>query len=237
MSDTVSLEELFRHAVTFPGAGAAIAELQTALSHLEEELERSADQIALRLRARHAHLSEELHPEDKEYEKYDLERTVNVLLPRVVRGGFILTMWSAFEVAAHDLALYAYRERAMALDDDPFRNGSLLKNLDKVFTQGLGVPAFPDPIVRERIDELRGLRNALIHHSGKVTKLPSSLQRHTQDEYTAIGLYLYEDIRHQYVVPKADFVRKGLDLLSGYLLHLSERVYQAVHPTPLTDDA
>ena len=46
MPNTTSLEELFR-AVTFPRAGVAIAALQTALGHLEEELERSAVQIAL----------------------------------------------------------------------------------------------------------------------------------------------------------------------------------------------
>lgn len=146
-------------------------------------------------------------------------------------------MWSAFEVAAHDLAEYAYRERRLKLNGDPFRRGSFLQNLERVFTQGLGVPAFPDPIVRQRIDELRGFRHALIHHNGKVTELPSSLQRNSADEYSVIGLHLYEDMRHKYVVPKAEFVRAALDLVSRYLLELSERVYEAVHPTPLTDDA
>ena len=100
MPHNTSLEELFRHAVTFPGAGVAMAALQTALTHLEEELERSADQLGLRLNARHNKFRGELHPEDEEDEQYDLDRTVNVLLPRVVRGGFILTLWSTFEVAA-----------------------------------------------------------------------------------------------------------------------------------------
>lgn len=204
MPHTPSLEELRRHAVTFPGARVAIAALQTALGHLEEELERSADQIALRLRARHAQLRDELHPEDQKYEEYDLDRTVNVLLPRVVRGGFVLTLWSTFEVAALDLAQYAYRESGKALDADPFRAGSFLNNLDSVFTKGLGVPAFPDSTIRQRLDELRLFRHALIHHGGKIDKLPPTLKRATPAEYAAIGLHFYEDLRHQCVVPNQD---------------------------------
>ena len=96
MPHTTSLEELYRRAVTFPGAGVAVAALQTALDHREEELQRSADQIRVRLHAKHTKLGDELHPEDKEQDEYDLDRTVNVLLPRVVRGGFVLTLWSTF---------------------------------------------------------------------------------------------------------------------------------------------
>jgi hypothetical protein len=237
MADTDSLEELYRRAVVFPGADVAVSDLRNALSHLEEEIERATDQIAVRLRARHARLKDELHPEDKEYEEYDLDRTVNVLLPKIVRGGFLLTMWSVFEVAARDLAEYAYREKGLSQNRDPFRYGDLLDNLDSVFTHGLGVPAFPDPVIRQRIDELRKVRHALIHHDGKVDELPASLRRSTKDEYSAIGLYLYEDRRHQYFVPEAPFVRQALDLVTQYLLELSERVYKAVHPTPLKDDA
>jgi len=235
MPHTTSLEELIRHAVTFPGAGVAIAELQTALGHLEEELERSAGQISIRLSAKHDKLRKKLHPEDKEYDEYDLDRTVNVLLPRVVRGGFVLTLWSTFEVAALDLAQYAYRVSGKALDRDPFRNGDFLKNLDRVFTKGLGIPAFPNPSMLQRLDELRCFRNALIHHGGKVGKLPSNLQRATAAEYAAIGLHLYEDLRHSYVVPRAEFTRGSLDLVTEYLLGLSARVYESIHPVPLTD--
>ena len=234
MADTVSLEELFRHAVTFPGPGAAIAGLQKALAHLEEELERAAAQITVRLRASHQRLAENLHPEDREYEIYDLDHTINVLLPRVVRGGFILTIWSVFEVAVRDLAEYAYHERALTLS---FRRGDILKELERVFTQNLGIPAFPDPSVRERLKELREFRHALVHHNGLVNQLPQSLQRSDTYGYSAIGLHLFEDLRHQYVVPKAEFVHRALALISAYLLDLSERVYQTVHPTPLKDDA
>jgi hypothetical protein len=238
MSDTTSLEELFRQAVTFPGAGVAVSRLQVALSHLEEEIERAADQITVRLRAGHARLKDKLHPEDKEYEEYDLDHTVNVLLPKIIRGGFLLTMWSVFEVAARDLAEYAYREKGLPRDKgDPFRYGDLLDNIENVFTRDLGVPAFPDLLIRERIDELRKFRHVLIHHDGKVLELPPSLRRNTEHDYSAIGLHFYEDMRHQYVVPKAEFVRAALDLVSEYLLKLSERVYHAVHPTPLKDDA
>jgi len=89
--------------------------------------------------------------------------------------------------------------------------------------------------VFQRLDELRLFRNALIHHGGKVNRLPPTLHRTTATEYAAIGLHFYEDMRHQYVVPRADFTRRSLDLVSEYILGLSERVYGAIHPIPLTD--
>ena len=233
MPRTTSLEEIFRNAVTFPGAGVAVSALQTALGHLEEELERSAAQISVRLSAKHSSLGEELHPEDKEQDEYELDRTVNVLLPRVVRGGFVLTLWSTFETAALDLAQYAARELHIAIPIDPFKHGSFLVNLDKVFTKTLKIAAFPDPAEHDRLDELRLFRHTLIHHGGKVVNLPVTLQRSNSQEYASIGLYLYEDMRHSYVVPDADFTRRRLELVSEYLLALSRRLYEAIHPVPL----
>jgi hypothetical protein len=235
MSATTSLEELYRHAVTFPGAGVALGSLASALKHVEEELERSAAQISLRVQAKHARLGDDLHPEDKEYEEYELERTTRALLPKIVRGGFILTLWSTFEVAALDIAECAHREIGRPLKGDPFRNGGFLKNLDVVFSKGLGIPAFPDRGVYERLDELRLFRHALVHHDGKVERLPATLRRASPEEYAAIGLHQYGDLRHEYVVPTAGFTRQALELVTSYLVSLSERVYAKLHPTPLTD--
>ena len=212
-----------------------MSSLASALAHAEEELERSAGQISLRMQAKHARLGDDLHPEDKECEQYELERTTKALLPKIICGGFILTLWSTFEVAALDLAEYAHREIGRPLKDDPFRNGGFLKNLDVVFTKSLGIPAFPDRGVYEQLDELRLFRHALVHHDGKVERLPATLRRATPEEYTAIGLHQYGDLRHEYVVPNSNFTRQALELVTSYLLSLSERVYATLHPTPLTD--
>ena len=39
-------------------------------------------------------------------------------------------------------------------------------------------------------------------------------------------------IRHNYVVPNAEYVRRSLDLVRVYLEALSERVYNTLHPEP-----
>jgi hypothetical protein len=36
-------------------------------------------------------------------------------------------------------------------------------------------------------------------------------------------------------VPTAGFTRQALELVTSYLVSLSERVYAKLHPTPLTD--
>jgi hypothetical protein len=235
MSATTSLEELYRRAVTFPSAGVALGSLASALVNVEEELERSAAQISIRMKAKHARLGDELHPEDREQDEYELERTIKVFLPKIVRGGFMLTLWSTFEVAALDIAEYAHRELGRKMKPDPFRNGGFLKNLENVFDKSLGISAFPDKPVYEQLEELRLFRNALVHHDGKMSKLPLALRRTTAEEYSAIGLYLYRDLRHEFVVPESAFTRNALELVSTYLNALADRVYAAIHPMPLAD--
>jgi len=189
------------------------------------------------LRQRHAGLGQDLHPDDRALDEHELDEVVNVLIPKTICSGFFLTMWAGFEVAVRDLAEYAGHEKGVQIGDDPFRYGNLLENLEVVFTRTLRISAFPDVTIQGRIKELHLFRHALIHHDGKVDKLPNTLRRTVGSEYAEIGLHRFVDLRHEYVVPTPQFVHQALEDISRYLFDLSERVYSAVHPVPMRDDA
>jgi hypothetical protein len=76
MSGEDALDDLVRHAVTFPSPSIPMAGLRTALATVEAQLKHARDQTTLRLRARHERDADTLHPDDREHDLYELEVTV-----------------------------------------------------------------------------------------------------------------------------------------------------------------
>ncbi|MCE9569598.1 MAG: hypothetical protein K8R10_06245 [Rhodocyclales bacterium] len=235
MPDHISFEELYRKAITFPGPNAAMAGLSVALETIEDELAHAGEQARVRLRARHQREIAYLHPEDREDDEYALKVTVEQVLPRVFRGGFILMLWSVFEVAVKRMAEYACRERNLPSLASSFKHGNFLDAVDRAYTKNLGVVAFPDSLVREKLDLLRHVRNALIHHNGSVAALPESLGAQNAAGYAALGLQTYTDLHDEFFVPHAAYLTENFAVVENYLALLSERVYASVHPVPAKD--
>ncbi|MBI4191534.1 MAG: hypothetical protein HY525_13475 [Betaproteobacteria bacterium] len=235
MTDHISLEELYRQTVTFPGPAIPLSGLLAALDTVEEELAHARDQAAVRLRARHQREAEFRHPEDLELDAYELEVTTNQILPRVFRGGFLLTLWSVFETVAKRMAEYVSTTRGLPTMQPQFRQPHFLKSLQKVYTESLGIVAFPDATEYGEIDTLRQVRNALIHHNGNVSALPDSMRNLSQEDLANLGLNVYSDLHETFFVPDAPFLTRSLSLVHGYLTSLSDRAYASAHPVPLVD--
>lgn len=233
MSEHMSLEEIYRHSVTFPGPHMPLFGLRTALKAVEEELAHASDQATVRLQVRHNQRANCIHPDDRDLDLHELEVTVRHTLPRVFRGGFVLTLWSVFEVVAKRMAEYVCRERRLPTVQSKFRHNFLV-SLDKVYAD-LTIVAFPDPAIREQLDQLRHIRNALIHRNGSVAALPESMRVRAPDSYATLGLQTYEDLHDEFFVPTADFLTRNFSLVEMYLTTLSERVYAAVHPMPIEE--
>lgn len=235
MPGHISFEELYRKAITFPGPIAAMAGLGVALETIEEELAHAVDQARVRQRARHQNEITYLHPEDIEDDEYALKVTVEQVLPRVFRGGFLLMLWSVFEVAVKRMAEYAFREQNLPSPTSIFKQGNFLDSMDKAYANNLGVTAFPNSLVRERLDLLRHVRNALIHHNGSVAALRKSLAHRNSAGYAALDLQTYTDLHEEFFVPNAAYLAESFTLVEAYLNFLSERVYESIHPVPARD--
>ena len=234
MSHT-SLAELYRRSVTFPGPSLRMAGLEAALAAVEEQLDQLKGQRAVRLYARLKREAHTMDQDDIQYELGQLKSTVEELFPKVFRGGFLISLWSVLEACTKDLAEYVRRERALPFGLQDLRAGDFLEQTEKFFARVLDLKAFPDKTSRAKIEELKGLRNCLVHHDGSATELPKSLRGKTEAEYETKGLLVYSDLHHQFVVPTAEYAERNLETVRSHLVQLAEQVYVAIHPVPLDD--
>jgi hypothetical protein len=235
MSSKPTIEQLFHRALTFPGPSSRLAGLEIALKTVEEQLVHTRAQQEVRLKAKLKRHGKSMHPEDIEMEEYDLAKTVDEILPKVFRGGFVISMWSVFEACVKDMAEYTRRQRKIPFGLQDLRAGDFLGQTEKFFEGALGLKAFPDKSMRRKIEELRGLRNALAHHDGSTNELPKSLRGRDATHYEVLGLQVYRDLHHEYAIPNAEYARQALAAVHAYLECLATRVYANLHPENVQD--
>jgi hypothetical protein len=238
MAEYTSLEDIYRQAVIFPGPAIPLGAMRTALLAVERELAHARDQAAVQLRARHERDVKTLHPEDRDLDLYEHKVAVEQILPRVFRGGFVLILWSVFEVVSKRMAEYVCVQRGLPSSKSqwaPKGGESFLSVLERVYSQKLGILAFSDTIARGQLDQLREIRNALVHHNGSVAALPESIRVAGPEGFARLGLDHFNELHEEFVVPNADFLSRNFALVQTHLTSLYERAYAAAYPTALED--
>lgn len=230
MSNRKTLEELIHRATIFPGPSLRLAGLETTLGAVEDQLIHLRAQLEVRLKAKLKREACSMHPDDIEFEKYEFSQTVDELFPKVFRGGFVIALWSVFEACIKDMAEYTRRERGIPFGLQDLRAGDFLGQTEKFFFGAVGLHAFPDKQVRKEIEELRGFRNALVHHDGSTDQLPKSLRAKNPDQYRSLGLQVCSDLHHEYAVPTAEYANRNLLIVRDYLESLAKQLYANLHP-------
>lgn len=232
MVEHSSLEELYRKTVSFPGPAIPLAALHTALLSVETELAHARDQATVQLRARHNRDADTLDSDDRDLDLCELKVTVEQTLPRVFRGGYVLALWSVFEVVSKRMAEYVGDQNGIPVTSSQWKkkpHETFLDILERVYGKKLGISAFPDTQVRAELDTLREIRNALIHQNGNVDGLPNSIRDGAPAAYVEIGLDHFTVIHEEFVIPNAEFLKRNFALVQTYLTVLSNKAYQAAH--------
>lgn len=230
MASQMQIDRFFHRALKFPGPSKRIAALKTALSIIDEQIVHSGDQLTLRLHAELSRLGESVHPEDAELDWLDLKAMVEEALPKLLRGGFVISLWSMFEACVMDLVEYSCRTRNLPSVLHEWKRGDVLKHMKKFFDTDLKIKAFPDEQVCNRLRDLKKIRNALAHHDGSIERLPPHLRANNDEGYRAMGLKIFSDLHHEYFVPTSEFTHRSLDLVDACLESLAARVYDVLHP-------
>jgi hypothetical protein len=230
MSSQDPLERLFREAAAFPGVNIRVASLETTRRIVEEQLELARHIEIARLRAEHQNLGATLHPDDRDSDLFDLQQQVIHLLPKVFRGGFLITLWSVLERCTNDIATRAGDRTGKPVSFKVFRSRPLLVAAELAMQQTVQVPAFPDQKVRERLEQLGVVRNVLAHHDGRLSEFPPPLAGLNTEQFAVLGLNVVHDFDFSYVVPTEEYLVQNTKLVVDYIYYLAGRVFNAFDP-------
>ncbi len=224
------LDRLLREVTAFPGLNIRVASLETTRRIVEEQLELARHIEIARLRAEHRNLGANLHADDRDSDLFDLQQQVIHLLPKVFRGGFLITLWSVLERCTKDVATRTGVRTGKAVSSKLFRSRPLLIAAELAMQQTVQLPAFPDQNVRERLEQLGVVRNVLAHHDGRLSEFPPPLAGFSDEQFAALGLNVVRDYDFTYVVPTEEYLAANTALVVGYINSLAERVFSALDP-------
>lgn len=221
---------LFREATFFPGLNIRVASLETTRRIIEEQLEVARHFEITRLRGAHDAIGADLHPDDKELDLSELERQVTHLLPKVFRGGFLITLWSVLERCTNDIATRAGERAGKPITQRLFRYKPFLVAADLALQEAVQLEAFPDPAVRESLKQLGVVRNALVHHDGRQREFPPPWSGLNAEQLAVRGLNLVRDYDFSYLVPTEAYLESNTALVVQYIHSTAARVFHALEP-------
>lgn len=228
----LSAKEELRLLLSFPSPRGALSGLEQYLAAIEEQLPYLKSQYGVRLSARlnaNRHL---MDAEEIQDEEAQISYVTEDLFPRVFLAGFILSLWAVFESAVTDLADYAKSQRAQLFSVGDLRGGDFLAQAMKYFERVLDVRLLPDRHTLDRIELLKAIRNAFVHHNGRITK--EIEHKINSSNLQDIGFKRRRDHgadhRREYIFLTEQGARNYLDLVKGCLNDLAMDVFKKLHP-------
>ena len=140
--------------------------LSTFREVFEEQLNFVEDQQRIRLNARFA--SAEWDDADRQVASQEVDFLVEEVLPRFFRGPFLISLWAVFESGMIELADYLAEKKQLPLKLRDIRGCNPFDQWNKYYTHVAGYSLGFDESTRQKLEELRLVRNALAHANGRI---------------------------------------------------------------------
>lgn len=143
------------------------------------------------------------------------------VLPRFMRGPFLIALWACFESALSDVARILQKEQNVVIALREVRGETPLKRARRYFEAVLRVPLDTDPDRMERLGDLYRIRNAFAHGNGLRTSMSEEAWQKLQGALRRQNLAID---RPEVVVLTEDYVRNSFDDVNRSLRELIGRV-------------
>lgn len=226
------LDHLLIESMFFQGLNARLASLPLLQRVVERQLNIAHQQEIAELRHKHAHKNNILHPDDRAFDLLDLEQLVTHLLPKLFRGGFILTLWSVLERCMKDISIRAGEYIGRPIRQKLFRREPFFKAAEEALKSTVGLSAFPDCDQKAKLEFLMSVRHTLIHHDGRIAEAPPNLALLDKATLEKRGLQLEREHEITYIVPSETFVFTNTSLVVQYVQSTADRVFDALVQPP-----
>jgi hypothetical protein len=194
-----------------------------ALSDLLQVLEQQMPMLA---KQQHDNSFEELRRQgfdddiaERDNASYMAYHFAEVALPRLLRGPFLISLWSLAESTINDVAKRLEKKLGKALGFKDIRGKDNLDQARKYFESVLQFPLCSDATTFNALDRLRILRNAFAHANGQITLVKS-------DQVLLKDWALSEKsiaIDGEYLVPSAQYSKDIYTLVDAWIRDLLKR--------------
>lgn len=165
----MDLEKLMKLDLSYPGIsfgyhswslGIYLETLEDFISHAGNEYRRRARE---KLDARIAELEEELYIQELNY----IDEAADEHIPSYARMSAIVLIWGIFESTVSDIARYIARRESTALQLREVRANNFMTQIDKYFSDVLGIQLPWTQRQMESLRQLKKIRDAVAHRNGQ----------------------------------------------------------------------
>ena len=196
----------------------AIYELRVLEKHLdllEQQINHLGEQERLATEAK-LQTADEVERDEVHRLHYEF---VDVILPRLLRGPFMVSLWAVYESTVTEIASHIKEDRGLALGLEDIRGGDFLSRAKKYYEHILNFTLCSDQ-TWERLRILSVLRNSVAHGNGRIEMLKSNYQKIIKNWARQMdGI----SIRSEYLVVSGPFLRDTLSVVKNSLEDLIER--------------
>lgn len=208
--------------------------LGDSLKLYANSIERAMSDIAARLKtdqyAEHAARHGDYPAEELEYLRKDLNQKIQGPIARAMRGSALVVLFSAYESTRDDVAGWASEKMRCARKWKTRKEENPLQMAADYFSSRLGFELFSRGTGEQsRVDDLRLLRNAFVHHGSKAKSLPGDLVTRLEARRTP-----FEDgdfvSAGQVWIPSVTCIRAYASLLGRWARELYGRGVEATGP-------
>ena len=188
--------------------------LKEQLRLIEEQIEQGSQKAESELVTHRLAL-----PPDDEDEWFLLAQLrdfqIEVVLPRILRGPFLVTLFSVYESSVTEVAGLIQEKQGMRISLDDLK-GDLLKRAKKYYKDVLNFKLYASNVNWTRLKKLSLLRNAIAHSNGRMNMISARTGE------TILGI---EGVNGEsgYVIVDGALLRKAFALVNDELEDLMAR--------------
>lgn len=200
-----------------------------ALDHLratlEDQISYLRDQDTLKTFAELREHGWEHDEAERQIAAQELDERQDYVLPRFLRGPFVVSLWACYESAVRELADYFRRVRQAKLELRDIRADNELLQFKKYYRDVLSVSLDDVPDRLAFMDDLRLVRNAIAHANGQRRAMTAGKWNMTAEALARRGVTV-DDYRGVIVLTDA-FLREAYDTTNVSLRALVARARSA----------
>jgi len=171
----------------FPFAIDAFAELRRYIRAVNDFFPHVTAQQSVRITARIKRASDPVVQAEMESELEAVGHDGSIVLPRIVWGGVLVSVFAAFEYGVKKTLKHWQTTVEHTVEFKVLPRKDFLKSAEAYAADQMQLPLFKSPKVRQTLMDLKAFRNSFAHGSGLLSDLPPNL-------VTAINQHLHPGV-------------------------------------------